>query len=403
MRYHVNPETGDAGKCSANKGNCPFGGENEHYTSSEAARAAFEAKQDSQVFAKLPLKELNAQSKTTDDPGVINAAIEQGSERTLGNVAKNPNLTPTQAAKALARATSPKVRAAILVAGGEPNQSMTPEDLEEVLLSVPNNFLSWAKLKDSSTPIGRVVNSPHLTDAHFDQIAGSKRLERYEKGDFARVLAQENHITSQRLQTWLEDNNWATHPLKPETALTSGKLTEAMLANAPEKYLSYFATTGLPHRLTSGDITKLGSVALKRNHERLQYWIASDTRTREATLTALVDQDLQLERVYANPSSSSILRKRIEDKLPKSPAIRMAKLKEKLGPSEFGEIVKAGNSAQLGRAYSQKTQVFDMERVRKYGLTNDDIFFLGKANQYNAGASFNPVTGELTGQTDSSD
>jgi RNAse (barnase) inhibitor barstar len=42
--YHVN-DRGDAGVCSATKGGCPFGGAEDHYTSAEAARSAFEAKQ----------------------------------------------------------------------------------------------------------------------------------------------------------------------------------------------------------------------------------------------------------------------------------------------------------------------------------------------------------------------
>lgn len=41
-KFHVNGK-GEAGKCSAVKGNCPFGSDDEHYTSAEAARAAFES------------------------------------------------------------------------------------------------------------------------------------------------------------------------------------------------------------------------------------------------------------------------------------------------------------------------------------------------------------------------
>lgn len=44
IRYHVNPTSGSAGKCKAEKGQCPFGGEDEHFTSMAAARKAFEAK-----------------------------------------------------------------------------------------------------------------------------------------------------------------------------------------------------------------------------------------------------------------------------------------------------------------------------------------------------------------------
>ncbi len=44
MKFHVNAK-GEAGKCSATKGGCPFGGEAEHFTSPEAARTAYEQKQ----------------------------------------------------------------------------------------------------------------------------------------------------------------------------------------------------------------------------------------------------------------------------------------------------------------------------------------------------------------------
>lgn len=42
--YHVNPETGNPGECNA-KVRCPFGGEDEHFTSAGAARAAYERAQ----------------------------------------------------------------------------------------------------------------------------------------------------------------------------------------------------------------------------------------------------------------------------------------------------------------------------------------------------------------------
>lgn len=44
--YHINPETGDPGKCSAGQGHCPFGNDDTHYTSAESAREAFEIKSE---------------------------------------------------------------------------------------------------------------------------------------------------------------------------------------------------------------------------------------------------------------------------------------------------------------------------------------------------------------------
>jgi hypothetical protein len=49
-KFHINGK-GEAGKCSATKGGCPFGGESEHFTSPEAAREAYEASMSTPVAA----------------------------------------------------------------------------------------------------------------------------------------------------------------------------------------------------------------------------------------------------------------------------------------------------------------------------------------------------------------
>lgn len=45
-KFHVNPNTGDASPCRAEKGQCPFGSADEHYNTKEEAYAAFEASQE---------------------------------------------------------------------------------------------------------------------------------------------------------------------------------------------------------------------------------------------------------------------------------------------------------------------------------------------------------------------
>lgn len=56
MSFHINPATGEPGKCSASLKACPFGSESEHYGSEAAAREAFEASMADRVFAKAPRK-----------------------------------------------------------------------------------------------------------------------------------------------------------------------------------------------------------------------------------------------------------------------------------------------------------------------------------------------------------
>ncbi len=45
-RFHINPKSGEPGQCKASKANCPFGGEDKHYPTSELARRAFENSQE---------------------------------------------------------------------------------------------------------------------------------------------------------------------------------------------------------------------------------------------------------------------------------------------------------------------------------------------------------------------
>lgn len=53
MSFHVNPETGEAGKCKAKNGKCPFGSVEEHHATAEAAREAFEKSQSTFTQKKL--------------------------------------------------------------------------------------------------------------------------------------------------------------------------------------------------------------------------------------------------------------------------------------------------------------------------------------------------------------
>lgn len=62
-RYHVNPKPGDPGLCSAQGGNFPFGGWEDHSSSLEGTRAVYEAKMGSPfVFSNKSLAEEKLES-----------------------------------------------------------------------------------------------------------------------------------------------------------------------------------------------------------------------------------------------------------------------------------------------------------------------------------------------------
>ncbi len=61
-KYHVSSD-GNPRVCKALEGNCPIGGNESHYTSKEAARAAFEASVE--VLTSIPKKTLSEKSTRT--------------------------------------------------------------------------------------------------------------------------------------------------------------------------------------------------------------------------------------------------------------------------------------------------------------------------------------------------
>lgn len=71
-KFHVNHETGNAGPCKAQKGGCPFGGENEHYDTVEDARRAYEKVKEGTPWGSVAKKK-----KTTAPPAPSPADVEK--------------------------------------------------------------------------------------------------------------------------------------------------------------------------------------------------------------------------------------------------------------------------------------------------------------------------------------
>jgi hypothetical protein len=66
-RFHINPESGQAGQCRASAGNCPFASDEEHYGSVEEARAAYETAQESSTIPKT-VKKVTPELQTVKVP-----------------------------------------------------------------------------------------------------------------------------------------------------------------------------------------------------------------------------------------------------------------------------------------------------------------------------------------------
>lgn len=400
-KFHINPKTGEPGKCSADNGNCPFGSADQHYTSIDAARAAFE--ENNSTFP-LSLKEMNAQAKATADPAIIKQLISAGSDRTLGNLAKNPNLVTKDAEEMLKRTTNPVVRAAIYM-----NKKfvlkfddITPDDLEEIAFRQnprDNDPLYYP----TDNPLARMAKDPFITEAHYDRLESSPRLPANVKKSLPSLLGQANKIYRDRTVEWLNQNNWPGYPLSPDSALVAGKLKEDDLVTAPDHYIGHFSAVGPSPRLTTKEVDLLSRVGLRRADQRLIEMTASDSRISPKALESVVAAGKGSEGIYKNPKLTPEGKRIIETQFAGEPFVKVGQLKERIGQKEFDLIKSNGFGRNLGRSYTESVVNFDTKRVEKYDLSKEDIFYMAGAKSFNAGTQYNEATGEFTGRVDSSD
>lgn len=78
-KFHINPETGNAGACKAVNGKCPFGSEDEHFATKREAQAVFEKKQE--VFEhfnwKSNIPPIGSTTLATYDPMSEDIAVSE--------------------------------------------------------------------------------------------------------------------------------------------------------------------------------------------------------------------------------------------------------------------------------------------------------------------------------------
>lgn len=121
--FHINPETGEPGKCSAAEGNCPFKDVSEHFESAAEARESYEKEMESEE----KYEELKGLSKD-----LINTTLKLRAEldERMKHKAADPEWGAIKDRVAAAKAAHQKVLDKVSSAG------LTPKDL---ILGVDNN------------------------------------------------------------------------------------------------------------------------------------------------------------------------------------------------------------------------------------------------------------------------
>lgn len=403
-KFHVNLETGNVGSCRAESGRCPFGGEENHFTSNGAARKAAEQILSEKYPSKtLGLKELNSLAAETNDHSVISEILERGSSRTLANLSKNKNLTEKELKDALSQTDSPQLRIAFMESFGSWEQ-MSPRDFEE---------LTVASIKNKHTVDGyekltkNVLRNEFVSDADYDAVQNSDRISENEKKKLSRILLSgKNQISPEKVLSEIEkgDQDWRSAS-SALVAFGNGKLRASELKKLPKEYLDAMDSGFGGSSLSVGQLHILGEVALDKNATKLIQGIARDKKAYRI-LDNFAHKNLGKDvdaLIFANSNLSESSRQVISRRHSSEPFVKVGNLRANQSKEEVDSILGSPTKKKLGRAYNEVKYSVNLEKAKKYGLGSEDILYLANASGYNAGVNYNPETGEFSGRVDSSD
>lgn len=460
-KFHINTK-GVVGRCRAEAGDCPFGGEDNHFGSIAEARVGYEKRMKDEEFATVSrdglvsasrtdaeyfngvkrtvggteehdgedaliedydavvgvssggsssdfvfkpfgLQELNKLVKDSENILLMRDAVERGSDRTLQNLAKNPNVPSDLLVEAYGKTSSDKVREALSRNENFPVSAMSGADYAK-LLAVTRHHVR----RDS------LLKSEDVNDEHLDAIIDPK----YQASDnfpMVQVLLRNpnNKISVDKLVQVAERNRSA---FEVGAAQISGRYPADRIKDLGDEMI-YWGNVSNPN-MDSKYLKGYAEWAVRKDKEAADNpdfvgargsYIASMVAGREdaspEVLKYLADNDLALEQVYNHKNATEKVKVAAAAK--SETVARMKKLDDLAGGDrkDITKMIQVDSVVEHpygNRGYAVTKVKFDVDKVKHIGLTREDIMLLMESRGYNAGASYDEKTGEFKGAVDSS-
>lgn len=201
-QFHVNP-AGEPGPCSAEV-SCPFGSNDEHFNTKEEARDFYEKQNAEKVLPQTMSKsELNKAVKDSADPEVLLHGAINGTDRTRGNLVKNPNATPESLVAVRDNSDDEDLKLRAQMHDKFPVGKMDDKVFEKI------EELSAFKLPSPEYSIAsnlsrKIYGSDELTDEIYDR--ATSKLGNHSKPLVA-VLNTNNKLSTEKLISIAESDN----------------------------------------------------------------------------------------------------------------------------------------------------------------------------------------------------
>lgn len=211
-KYHINGE-GNPGLCSAAVGNCPFGGEANHYSSQANARKAFELSMASKELTKTTRKRLSSKD-------AIAAAEQRRSLREFATISRGGWEAPIQKPS--------------------PREKATHDILTSLAESttVGNMFERASKLKKD---YGKWFNSNFEADV--------LEPEELSRDNYLHLVAPATSAAVMEVESTLEDLDWTTRQNDDEIDSNRRTFSEIMVLDmstdeGPKKAVEILKSSG---------------------------------------------------------------------------------------------------------------------------------------------------------------
>jgi hypothetical protein len=396
-KFHVN-SAGEPGPCSAQV-SCPFGSSDEHFDTKEEARDFYEKKNSSTVLPQtLSKSELNRIVQSSTDPQILLHGATNGTDRTRGNLLKNPNPTPESlvAIKENSGDGSLKLRAQL-------HGNFPVEELDDVALDRIKemaNVRGDAKVRgEGQSIIRRVYSSNNLTDEELD-----------------RVTAKLGDTVYLRDAATNPDNNLSAAKIISLAENDGGRdINSYMLARIIERNPKYPVADRIEH-LTPSTVSDLaGSIkdpeairnivkypADESTRAQTLYRVAINTHAPSDALEAIAKDDKSVRTgnaLYKHPNATAELKRSLTDRSDELRALgRIDELRESdpKGMADFESSTKRITAVNV----SQNKIQFDPEIRKRTKLTDEEVEVYARSKS-DSGGRYDPETNIFTYFTES--
>lgn len=382
-------EGGEPGRCSTTPESCPIGGP--HFLTKKEAYEAYEASRGRAfpVTQQLTKRELNETAKTAElTPELVEQILTNGSNLTLRNLTKNPNVTSDALEAAYQKSDNLETQQQLA------RHELFPKDSlrgEAFLDSIANDqYGNAGKLNG--------INDEHLME--LTKRAGKVTVDTSRRAALSRAIRSPDNQVSDEVRANVAESESGSILTN---AAMSGRYPAHRVASLNAQQISWLYS-GAEKVQDTELVTAVAEWSVANKDTGRAESIASNPNSPPDALEVLGRNEMSVGYVVSNPNTPPDVRANLAKKYPEAASIvKLQSLEKKYGKVEDYLIADTDHRSN-GRGWNEYTFTLDKAKVAELDLSELDVktafgFFKAK---FSGGFSYNSESGVIKAAIDSS-